>query len=351
MWEKCGLGLDLGLTLPDSNSDKGGHHHHNDNHSHKESKYYNNHVGFVIGYLVICLSIAVIILYLIFLNTDKGYTETLENSIFTFDLAIKALILGSIPVTVYKMSSMTTKDLEIKNLRPHHHANPHKEGVSIHRSLDMNLLTITFFAGLLFQMFTIVAAIAHYSPFILANAIVSIVMEFCQTLFINWYGITKRATKEKHVHEKPGRQGLEIMRCCNLALWAVHTFIVANTESKRIHVETFGFEAWVILSNITQPLNILYHFHAAACVAEIISHAYTSKYLGIARRKSVFSLHSKHSISQIFSSDETQDSGNGSISYPLQVGVETESEGGSIKGSMEGEEQSSDSQDSTNTVM
>ncbi len=61
------------------------------------------------------------------------------------------------------------------------------------------------------QMFTVIAAQENESPYILSNAIISMVMGFIQTLFINWYGFQKRATKEQHYAMKPGRQGLEVL--------------------------------------------------------------------------------------------------------------------------------------------
>ena len=273
------------------------HHGHDTSSQQSEGKYFNNHIGFGIGYLSLVLTATVIIIYIIVINT-VGYSQTVEDVIFIFDMIIKLIMVIAIPVTMYQMSVLTTKDMEIKKLRCGEHA---KHGHSIVHVLDSNLLTVTFLAGLLFQMFTVVAAVLNESPFITADAIISMVLGNLQTFFINAYSNAKRSTKEEHHCQKPGRQGLEILRCSNLALWAFHTFIVKHPEAKRIHVNTFGFAAWTIISNITQPLNILYHFHAAACIAEIIHRAYTSKYLGIRRikRGSIFAVASSASIGMV----------------------------------------------------
>lgn len=54
--------------------------------------------------------------------------------------------------------------------------------------------------------------------------------------------------------------------------------------SLQVPNEVFGTQAWVIISNIVQPLTILYYFHCTMCLAEVIHTCYTSKYIGIVRR-------------------------------------------------------------------
>ena len=47
---------------------------------------------------------------------------------------------------------------------------------------------------------------------------------------------------------------------------------------------TYGEMEWSVLSNIFQPLAILYYFHAMIVVAETIHNVYTSKFVGVVRQ-------------------------------------------------------------------
>lgn len=267
----------------------------------KPHKYYNNHFGFIIGWVVVCVSIVAIIAYLFVIYAAEEYGNGVETTVYSLDVIINLLCLGTIVLTMYKMSELTWKDQEIKLLRKLklHHSFKFTTSSHIHRDLDTSLLNVTFVALMVFFMFVMISAEANDSALIFANALFSVLMGGLQTMFINWFGFYKRSTELEHLENKPGRQGLEIIRCCNLALWAFNTFVIKHPENKQIHKETFGFTAWVIISNITQPLTILFYFHSAACVAEIISHSYTHKYVGI-RRSSLFDIMTgEHSTSDI----------------------------------------------------
>ena len=118
---------------------------------------------------------------------------------------------------------------------------------------------------------------------ILADAIASIVHGFMQTSFLNWYACQKRAKSRQERTEKPGRQFLEFLRMLNLSLWLVNTFLLKQAQAKDLHHDIFGEGTWVIISNILQPLTILYYFHSMTCIAEVIVSSYTHKYVGIPR--------------------------------------------------------------------
>ena len=128
-----------------------------------------------------------------------------------------------------------------------------------------------------------ISAIDQADYLIFCACLAQLLFGFAQTVFLNAFAAHKRTTKAEHFYKKPGRQGLEVLRTTNLALWLVNTFLLENTETKQVHWETFGHEGWTILSNIFQPLTILYHFHAMVCYAEVIAHSYSSKYIGLQR--------------------------------------------------------------------
>ena len=237
----------------------------------------------MIGWLLVCISLVLIILYLFVVYSTSDYGDGVDITVYSWDLFMNVLCLITIPLTGYKMSELTWKDDKIKLLRTLkvHHSFKFTTAHHIHREVDKTLLLVTFVALVTFFLFVMISAEQHSEGLIFANALFSILMAGLQIMFINWFGFNKRSTSWTHLEIKPGRQGLEVIRCCNLALWAVNTFILKHPEAKTIHQETFGYTAWAIISNITQPLTILFYFHSAACTAEIISHSYTPKYVDI----------------------------------------------------------------------
>ena len=74
------------------------------------------------------------------------------------------------------------------------------------------------------------------------------------------------------------------MRIVNFALWVNNTFLLKYPETKTAMNVSFGFMEWTVLSNVFQPLTILYYFHAMVTVAEVIHHVYTSKFVGVIRQ-------------------------------------------------------------------
>ena len=47
-----------------------------------------------------------------------------------------------------------------------------------------------------------------------------------QTMFCNWFAFHKRATSERNLREKPGKQGLEFLRCINFSLWFLNRYAI-----------------------------------------------------------------------------------------------------------------------------
>ena len=244
--------------------------------------YYNNHVGFVAGWVLLSLTIVVIIIYSYMIYSEHGYTPGLQTAIYTNNLTLCVSCIIAIPVTGYVMSKLSFKDSELKlakKARDGRELEIKPSGFNV----DKNLLYQTFVALLAFQILTMISAVDQHDYLIFMAGLSQLVFGSMQTIFINWFATNKRATKTEHFYTKPGRQGLEFLRVTNLSLWLVNTFLLENTEAKRVHWQSFGHEGWTILSNIFQPLTILYHFHAMVCFAEIIVKSYSSKYIGLQR--------------------------------------------------------------------
>ena len=246
-------------------------------------KYYNNNLGFVTGWVLVSFTLVIIITNLFCVYSVSCYIDTAEKLIYGTNLVLTCVCLVTIPVTMYQMSFLTFKDDEIRSVLAVLTGQATRYRTSIHRSMDRNLLMFTLLALLTFRIMSSIAAVELESPIILADSIVSIGTASLQTLFVNWFATQKRSTTARHLEAKPGRQGLELLRCTNFALWLINTFLVKHPNAKHIQDRAFGFTAWAILSNVLQPLTILFYFHSFCCLAEVITQAYTDKYIGLVR--------------------------------------------------------------------
>ena len=243
--------------------------------------YYNNHFGFLIGWILLSCVLVIIIIYSYMIYSHIGFTDGLEIAVYTIDLVLCATCIAVIPCTALQMSKLTFKDeglIKARNLRD---GRDHKIKRTI--NVDKILLYQTFVGLLTFQILSMISAVDRGDYLIFSASVAQLVFGFIQTLFLNWFACNKRATKILHYYKKPGRQGLEVLRTANLALWLVNTFLLEQLETKQLNWEAFGQEGWTILSTLFQPLTILFHFHSMLCYAEVIARSYSSKYIGLQR--------------------------------------------------------------------
>ena len=263
--------------------------------SYQPSGYYNSNIGFVLGWIVVAFTVVFVVIALYFIYQDSLET-TIEDMSYASNMALSCLFLIATPLTFYQMTPLTFKDEEIRRLR---HMNRPASGdqpseyKGVHRSMDRQLLFQTFVALVIYKIMSMIAAYEHNSPIIFIDGVCSILMAFLQTFFVGWFAFQKRSTLVEHRQYKPGRQSLEFLRCGNFALWLINTFLLKNTLTKRVQYMTFGTTGWAIISNICQPLTILYYFHSMVVVANVITHSYSEKYIGLTRpskyrRKSVY---------------------------------------------------------------
>ena len=249
-----------------------------------DNKYmYNRKGGFILGWVTICGTVGLVIVCLYIMYSVDGTAINIECTIYGANLALSVLCLVVIPITMRSMSTLTFRDDEIKLLLELKHDTSAQFKHSIHHKLDNYLLIITLLALFAFKIFSAIAAIEQTSYLVLADSIVCIMTALAQTFFI-MYAQNKRSKTEEHLRTRPGRQGLEFLRCVNFALWLVNTFLLKHPEAKRVQNSTYEYLSWSILSNTFQPLTILFYFHTVVYIAEIVRRAYTDKFVGLVRR-------------------------------------------------------------------
>ena len=127
----------------------------------------------------------------------------------------------------------------------------------------------------IFKVFCLVAGFIQDELIIIVDGFTAIFASTAQTAFLNWFASRKRLAHAKQRRYKPGRQGLELLRCINIGLWLVNTFLLKATVAKKPLEETIGYMTWIITSNIVQPLTILYYFHSVMCIAGIIAQVHS----------------------------------------------------------------------------
>ncbi len=248
------------------------------------SHYYNNNIGFVTGWLVVLGTIVgvIVLLYFIYSGINISAVEPIS---YASNCGISILCTIAIPITMTSMSKLTFKDEEIRELRAKlgHGRKKSDSFKGIHRALDKKLMFNTYLCMMVFKVLSMIAAYEENAPLIFIDGLVCIIMGFLQVVFVNFYASQKRSTTLHDRKTKPGRQGLEFLRWANFALWLINTFLLKNAVAKQVQYSTFGTTAWAITSNIFQPLAILFYFHSMVCIADIIAHSYSAKYIGLKR--------------------------------------------------------------------
>ena len=249
---------------------------------HANKYQYNKKGGFILGWITICGAVGLVIVCLYIMYSVDGTALNIEYTIYGANLALSALSLVIIPLTMNRMSTLTFRDDEIKFLLKMKHDKGTQFKHSNNHKLDNYLLIVTLLALFAFKIFSAIAAIEQESYLVLVDSIICMLTSLVQTFFII-YAQNKRSKTEQHLKTRPGRQGLEFLRCINFALWLINTFLLKHPEAKRVQNSTYGYLPWSILSNTFQPLTILYYFHTVVCIAEIIRRAYTAKFVGLVR--------------------------------------------------------------------
>ncbi len=246
---------------------------------------YNGKSGFVMGWITICAAVGLVIVCLYIMYSEDGVVMNIEHAIYGSNLALSTVCLIVIPITLKSMSALTFKDDEIKKLLE----DVVKQDTTayfkqnIHHKLDNYLVIITLLALFAFKIFSAIGAIEQEAYLLLADAIISMIMALVQSFFL-MYSKNKRSKTEEHLKERPGRQGLEFLRSLNFALWLINTFLLKHPEAKRVQNLTYEYLPWSILSNVFQPLTILFYFHTMVCIADVLQQAYTDKYVGLVRK-------------------------------------------------------------------
>lgn len=247
-----------------------------------ERHQYNRKGGFIFGWITICAVVGMVIVCLYIMYSVDGIAINIEYTIYGSNLALSMMCLTVVPFTLKNMSTLTFRDDEIK-LMLEMKSDPRSQFKhTIHHKLDNYLLIVTLLALFAFKMFSAIAAIEQESYLVLCDSIVSMTTALVQTFFL-MYARNKRSKTEKHLETRPGRQGLEFLRCINFALWIINTFLLKHPEAKRVQNLTYEYLPWSILSNCFQPLTILFYFHTVVFVAEILRRAYTDKFVGVVR--------------------------------------------------------------------
>ena len=248
----------------------------------KQSGYKNTNIGFLMGWLVLLLSLVVTIIFLFWVLSDhEHYTEpNIIGTSYGSSMILSVMLMISVPVTVYGMRTLPShRKLQQNHDEDHAHTDELRQHLG--HSLDKRLLFITSMSLVIFKLLCIIAAISEGNVIIATDGVISAIASLMQTMFINSYALDKVCVTNYQRRVKPGRQGLEFIRCTNLALWIISTFLLKNTAAKSIQYEVFGTTAFAVLANVFQPLAILHYFHAMICVAEVVAGVYSDKHVYI----------------------------------------------------------------------
>ena len=207
IWEKCGVGLDRRQHEDSETSTQDGNTLGSDperpipltsslNSSLNDvrddvmtkSGFYNSNFGFVCGWPCLAGSVVSILVVFLILHDKQLLKRRVTYAINIF-LAVCGVIV--IPFAVHKMSRMRFKDEQIRRQRKGERSLVKPR---LHRKMDINLLTMTFLALLVYKMMSTLVAWKKENAIIFMDAIVSILHGFMA--FLNWYACRKNGPKQ-----------------------------------------------------------------------------------------------------------------------------------------------------------
>ncbi len=258
----------------------------------KPTQHYNSFSGFVFGWIIICATSGTVILSLYRLytdfednKTDGGFEDpNVHNVTYGSNAILSILCIIAAPITFFKLSKLTFEDEEALETVLNEKGKDDVEYASdVKERIDNQLGVITLLCLISWKIFCIIAAFDQDDAVLLADGVISIIFGMIQSLFLT-YAQKKRTKTRSQLLRKPGYQGLEFLRLTNFALWLNNTFLLKHPYAKSMMNATYGEMEWAVLSNIFQPLSILYYFHAMISVTETVHHVYSSKFVGIVRQ-------------------------------------------------------------------
>ena len=250
--------------------------------------------GTVIGWFVLCVTLGLTVTSSYYLYTENKPNDFTEEIPYGMNIALSVFCLIASCIAFARMTQLSFYDEELQE------AAENQKGIEFMRNqyscavkhrMDQRLSTATLLSLVALKIFCGISAVDTHNEVLLADAIVSIIFAVGQSLFLA-YAENKRLKTHSQVKERPGWSALQFLRIVNFALWVNNTFLLKNPATKASMNTTFGFIEWAVLSNIFQPLTILYYFHAMITIADVLHHVYTTKFVGVIRQ-------SKHKKSNI----------------------------------------------------
>ncbi|XP_013382700.1 uncharacterized protein LOC106153354 isoform X2 [Lingula anatina] len=262
----------------------------------KEAEYYNNHCGLYIGLTIALATLVTIIVFLNLLYADSsdilGRVEYANAHLFIAKISLNILNIFALFITHFSINSLMKKDPNLRGLRLGKEGRRHSdEKHQQHQlALDKALLGISFIGLMGYCTLTIIAGLGVTDPEVdagltTADAAIVMIEAVLQTVFLVTSFLPRRATTPEQREKRPGRQGLFFLLCCNFCLWGLNSFGLRNEIANSIQISFYTVNAWVILSHVTLPLMILYRFHSIVVISDVITHAYTPKYIGLDTHK------------------------------------------------------------------
>ena len=221
--------------------------------------YNNTSEGLFVGWLFILLTVIFVIACLYDSYTQHSYHRNYGLAVYGFNLMLVVVCLLACGQAIYRIRVMET----FKAVKDPQERREHM------------LLYLTLSCMIAYKVFCVIAGGVQADAVLIVDGLLSIASGVTTTVYINWYSFNKRLTHPLQRSSKPGRQAIEVIRCLNFALWLVNTFLLKATFAKQPLSDTFGDTAWPIISNIVQPMTILFYFHTMMCASDVIAHLHT----------------------------------------------------------------------------
>jgi len=174
-------------------------------------------------------------------------------------------------VTLLVLVLLSFKVIVIIFFKLKRHGFEHNNDTSM--GYDEVLLIIGLGAIYLFELYSIIAVINNgingISEYILLTILfLSITESTLQSVLIIY--CLKLYTNDKELKKlKPARSLITALILIDISIWLNETFCAKKYDMNKIELDYYNIVFWSIVSSISSPLAIFFHFHASVCLTDI----------------------------------------------------------------------------------
>ena len=224
----------------------------------------NTSEGLLAGWFAVVLACVFVVFFLYQETTTTSISWLTSINIYGFHMLLLLVALIASVAAMYQMHAMVWCRRQ---------RGPHEKRAN-------SLLVFTCCAMMADRTCAIIAGFGEGQIAMAFSSIVAIISGGVIIHVIMQYAFFKRPADLLQCEKKPGQQALEVLRGTSLALWMIDSFLLKARWAQTPLEATFQSDAWPVLSNLFEPLEVLFYFHTMLYTSHILACGRTWRDIG-----------------------------------------------------------------------